>query len=431
MNSRDAPHRSHQVVVTGYGAISALGVTADALRQSMQADISGLRTVTRFDASQYPTSFAAEVADFDPGAMLDRKQARRMDRFTQFASVAAREAVTHAALDVSADPTRVGVVLGTAFGGVETFVQTTEVMLSKGPKRISPFAVPMTIPNIAPGMIAIDLGARGPAFAYASAFASSANALGEAMRMIQAGRADAMIAGGAEAPVTGILMAGFAALQSLSQRNDDPAHAVRPFDFHRDGCALGEGAAMLVLERRDHALARGATILAELAGYGSTADAWHDVQIAPEGEGLARAMRLALDEAGVEPAKVGYLNAHGTGTTMNDELETVAIKTAFGNAANHLPISSTKSRTGHLLGAAGALEAVITIQALEDGLLPCTLNLETPDPACDLDYIPGEPRPAAIDVAMTDSMGFGGHNVSLVFRKPDSSYSDLQVGCRF
>lgn len=417
MSSQDANNEPHRVVITGYGAISALGNTADALRASMRGNTSGLRAITRFDASEYPTSFAAEVVDFDAGSVLDRKQARRMDRFTQFASVAAREAVTRASLDVSADSTRVGVVLGTAFGGVETFVQSTEVMLTKGPKRISPFAVPMTIPNIAPGMIAIDLGARGPAFAYSSAFASSANALGEAMRMIQAGRADAMIAGGAEAPITGIMLAGFAALQSLSRRNDDPARAVRPFDLHRDGCALGEGAAMLVLERRDRALARGATILAEFAGYGSTADAYHDVQIAPEGEGLARAMRIALDEADATAGDVGYLNAHGTGTTMNDELETVAIKTAFGDAARQLPVSSTKSRTGHLLGAAGALEAVIAIQAMEDALLPSTLNLETPDPACDLDYIPGASRPATIDIAMTNSMGFGGHNVSLVFRR--------------
>lgn len=417
MSNRTAPDESQRVVVTGYGAICALGNTADALRASMRGTKSGLRTITRFDASAYPTSFAAEVVDFDPGSILDRKQARRMDRFTQFASVAAREAVMRAGLDVSADPTRVGVVLGTAFGGVETFVQSTEVMLTKGPKRISPFAVPMTIPNIAPGMIAIDLGARGPAFAYASAFASSANALGEAMRMIQSGRADTMIAGGAEAPITGIMMAGFAALQSLSRRNDDPAHAVRPFDLHRDGCALGEGAAMLVLERHGRAIERGATILAEFVGYGSTSDAYHDVQIAPEGEGLARAMLIALDEAGVAPGEVGYLNAHGTGTTMNDELETLAIKTAFGDAACQLPISSTKSRTGHLLGAAGALEAVIAIQALEDAILPFTLNLETADPACDLDYIPGAARSAVINLAMTNSMGFGGHNVSLVFRR--------------
>ncbi len=408
----------HRVVVTGYGAISALGLTAGALRAAMRGNASGLRTITRFDASEYPTSFAAEVVDFDPGAVLDRKGARRMDRFTQFASVTAREAVAHARLDVAAGPDRVGVVVGSAFGGVETFVQTAEVMLAKGPRRISPFAVPMTIPNIAPGMIAIDLGAKGPAFAYASAFASSANAIGEAMRMIQDGRADVMIAGGAEAPVTGLMLAGFAALQSLSRRNDDPAHAVRPFDLHRDGCALGEGAAMLVLERRDHALARGATILAEFAGYGSTADAWHDVQIAPEGEGLARAMRLAIEESGLAPAGIGYLNAHGTGTAMNDELETVAIKAAFGAAADRLSISSTKSRTGHLLGAAGALEAVIAIQGMEDGWFPATLNLETPDPACDLDYLPGEGRAIAAGAVMSNSMGFGGHNVSLIFRKP-------------
>lgn len=419
MNNRDDSNESPpRVVITGYGAISALGLNAECLRLGVRANTSGLRTITRFDASEYPTSFAAEVVGFDPGAVLDKKQARRMDRFTQFASVTAREAVTHARLDVAADSTRVGVVVGSAFGGVETFVQTAGTMLAKGPKRISPFAVPMTIPNIAPGMIAIDLGARGPAFAYASAFASSANAIGEAMRMIQSGRADTMIAGGAEAPITGIMMAGFAALQSLSRRNDDPAHAVRPFDLHRDGCALGEGAAILVLERRDRALARGATILAEFVGYGSTGDAYHDVQIAPDGDGLARAMTIALDEAGLAPSEVGYLNAHGTGTTMNDELETVAIKSAFGVAARHLPISSTKSRTGHLLGAAGALEAVIAIQALENGILPSTLNLETPDPACDLDYIPGNSRTAVVEAAMSNSMGFGGHNVSLVFRKP-------------
>ncbi len=421
MSNPATPDTSRRVVVTGCGAISALGLTATELRVAMRANRSGLRTITRFDASDYPTSFAAEVVDFDPGAVLDRKGARRMDRFTQFASVAAREAVAQAGLDVAAAPDRVGVVIGSAFGGVETFVQTAETLLSRGPRRISPFAVPMTIPNIAPGMIAIDFGATGPAFAYASAFASSANAIGEAMRMIQAGRADAMIAGGSEAPVTGIMLAGFAALLSLSRRNDDPERAVRPFDLNRDGCALGEGAALLVLEERERAIGRGATILAELVGYGSTADAWHDVQIAPEGAGLARAMQLALDEASLAAADVGYLNAHGTGTAMNDELETVAIKTTFGKAAGRLPISSTKSRTGHLLGAAGALEAVIAIQAMEDGLLPATLNLVTPDPACDLDYIPGESRPANVDVAMTNSMGFGGHNVSLVFREPGYS----------
>jgi 3-oxoacyl-[acyl-carrier-protein] synthase II len=266
-------------------------------------------------------------------------------------------------------------------------------------------------------MIAIDLGAKGPAFAYASAFASAANAIGEGARMVADGRVDAIVAGGAEAPITGLLVAGFGALKSLSLNNADPGHAVKPFDLYRDGCALGEGAAVLVLEARDHALARGATILAELAGYGATADAFHDVQIAPEGEGVARAMRLALADAGIDPGQVGYLNAHGTGTAMNDELETQAIKAAFGCAAGSLAISSTKSRTGHLLGAAGALEAVIAIQAMEDGILPSTLNLETLDPACDLDYIPGASRAHDVDAVMSNSMGFGGHNVSLIFTR--------------
>lgn len=411
----DASPTCRRVVVTGYGAISALGLNAASLREGIRSGGSGLRTITRFDTTGYPTTFAAEVPDFRPEDTLDRKQVRRMDRFTQFASVAAREAVTHAGLDIASDPTRVGVVIGSAFGGVETWVNTVETLITKGPRRMSPFAVPMTIPNIAPGMIAIDLGAKGPAFAYASAFASSANAIGEAARMIEDGRADAMIAGGAEAPITGIMLAGFAAMQSLSANNSDPGHAVKPFDLHRDGCALGEGAAILVLEERDHAIQRNAHIVAELIGYASTADAFHDVQIAPEAEGLARAMNLAIADAAITPSDIGYVNAHGTGTAMNDAYETIALKTVFGDVAASLPISSTKSRTGHLLGAAGALEAVIAIQTLETGCLPSTLNLEIPDPACDLDYIPGEARQATVDTVMSNSMGFGGHNVSLIF----------------
>ncbi len=406
-----------RIAITGYGAISALGIGASTLRQGMAAGISGLKPIERFDTTGYDTRFAAEITGFDPATVLDRKQARRMDRFTQFAMIAAREAVSKSGLDISTNPEGTGVVVGSAFGGVETFTSTVETLLKSGPRRISPFAVPMTISNMAPGMIAIDLDAKGPAFAYASAFASSANAIGEAMRMIQQGRATAMIAGGAEAPITGIMLAGFSAMQSLSENNDDPAGSVKPFDLHRDGCALGEGSAMLVLEDWNHALERGATIIAELAGYGSTADAYHDVQIAPEGEGLSRAMRLALDESSLRPGDIGYLNAHGTGTPMNDAYETTSIKHVFGEAATSLPISSTKSRTGHLLGAAGALEAVISIQAMEDSLLPFTLNLSTPDPECDLDYIPGTPRKKAVNAVMSNSMGFGGHNVSLVFTK--------------
>lgn len=414
---RSSDQVSRRVAITGYGAICALGQTVDAIGNALYANVSGLRTITLFDASDFSSTFAAEVSDFRPGDVLDRKQARRMDRFTQFAMIAARQAVAHSGLDIAADPTRTGVLIGSAFGGIQTFSDAVETMLTKGPRRVSPFAVPMTIPNIAPGMVAIDLGAKGPTFAYASSFASSANAIGEAMRMIQTGRADAVIAGGAEAPITGIVMAGVASMQSLSDRNDDPERAVKPFDLQRDGTALGEGAAMLVLEDHNRAVARGATVLAELVGYGSTADAVHDVQIAPRAEGLARSMGLALDEAGMSHGEVGYLNAHGTATPMNDALETEAIKTVFGKAAWSLLISSTKSRTGHLLGAAGAVEAVISILAMQGGLLPSTLNLETPDPACDLDYIPGGPRSVSVEAAMSNSMGFGGHNVSLLFRR--------------
>jgi 3-oxoacyl-[acyl-carrier-protein] synthase II len=383
----------------------------------MRENRSALRTITRFDAADHATRFAAEVADFVPGDWLDRKASRRMDRFTQFAAVAAREAVAMSGLDVEKAPDRVGVVTGSAFGGVETFTATVGTLLEQGPRRIGPFAVPMSIANMAPGVIAIDLGATGPAFAYASAFASGANAIGEGMRMVRAGRADAVVAGGAEAPIHPLILAGFSAMQAMSERNDDPGGAVKPFDLERDGCALGEGAAMLVLEARDHAVARGAPIIAELAGYGTTSDAFHVVQLAPDGEGIARAMNLAMAEAGIAPAEVGYLNAHGTGTTMNDAYETAAIHAAFGAAAPHLAISSTKSRTGHLLGAAGALEAVISLQAMEDGVLPATLNLVTPDPACDLDYIPGASRDQPVAAVLSNSMGFGGHNVSLLFRR--------------
>ncbi len=406
-----------RVAITGYGAISALGHTGTELRAAMAASVRGLRPITRFDPTGYDVRFAAEVIDFRPEDRIDRKQARRMDRFTQFAIVAALEALEMSGLDVSADPERVGVVLGTAFGGVETFTQAVETLVTKGPRRLGPFLVPMVIPNIAPGMLAIELGAKGPAFSYAASFTSGANAIGEAARMIQHGRADAMVCGGSEAPVSGLMVAGFDALGSLSQSNDDPGHAVKPFDLHRNGCALGEGGAVLVLEAWDVAIARGATIIAELVGYGATADAFHDVQIAPAAEGVVRAMRIALDDAGIAPSTVGYVNSHGTGTDMNDAYETLALQAVFGSRGVAPPVSGTKSRTGHLLGAAGALEAVIALQVLEGGVLPSTLNLETPDPACDLDYIPGASRHHAIDVAMSNNMGFGGHSTSLIFRK--------------
>jgi 3-oxoacyl-[acyl-carrier-protein] synthase II len=409
------------VVVTGYGAISALGHDAEAHRVSVRQPWSGLRTITRFDASGYPTRFAAEVSEFDPIAHFGRKEARKLDRFTQLAMVASREAVTMASLDVSSMGERTGVLIGSAFGGAESLTAAMTELLSDGPRRLSPFTVPLWVPNMAAGAVAIDLGTKGPVFAPASAFGSSANAIGEGARMIECGRADVVIAGGAEAPICGPLLAGFAAMQSLSRNNDDPERAVKPFDLHRDGCAIGEGAAVLVLEHRDHAIARGATIVAEVAGYGSTTDAFHEVQIAPAAEGLVTAMRQALAESGLPPNEVGYLNAHGTGTTMNDAYETGAIKDVFADAAWSLAISGTKSRTGHLLGAAGALEALIAIQAMEDGIVPSTLNLDTADPECDLDYVPGEARHVNLNAVMSNSMGFGGHNVSLIFSKPASA----------
>lgn len=407
----------HRVVVTGLGVLSALGAASAELWASLTAGRSAIAPIERFDVSDYRTRFAAEMPSFDATAFLDRKQARRMDRFTQFAVVAARQAVAQSGIEVRADPERVAVVIGSALSGFETFETATETMLFKGPRRVSPFAVPMTIPNMAPGTVAIDLGAKGPAFAHASAFASAAHAIGEGMRMIEDERADVVIAGGSEACITPLALAGFDAMGSLSRRNDEPQRAVRPFDRERDGCAMAEGAAVLVLETLDGARKRGATILAEMAGYGATADAFHEVRLAPEGEGIARAMTLSMQDAQLDPSAIGYLNAHGTATVMNDAYETTAIRHAFGSNADSLAISSTKSMTGHLLGAAGGLEAAIAIMAMNDGVLPPTINLENPDPDCDLDYIPCQARTVQVDAVMSNSMGFGGHNVSLVFRK--------------
>ena len=404
-----------RVVVTGMGAISALGHGIGDIWSAMLAGETGIDTIRSFDPTGLSTTFAAEIGDLPVDELLGRKQARRMDRFTQLAVIAARQAVSQSGLDIAREPERTGVIIGSALSGFKTFVTATETMLTAGPRRVSPFAVPMTIPNMAPGTVAIDVGAKGPAFAHASAFASGAHAIGEGVRMIQDGRADAILAGGAEAPVMPLAVAAFAAMGSLSQGNATPTHAVRPFDLHRDGCALGEGAGVLMLEARDHAIARGAEILAEIVGYCTTADAFHEVRLAPEGDGIARAMAGAIADAGIPPSAIGYLNAHGTATVMNDAYETAAIKSAFGDAAAGLSISSTKAMSGHLLGAAGGLEAIISIKALRTGILPPTINLETPDPACDLDYIPAVPRHRQIDAAMSNSMGFGGHNVSLIF----------------
>lgn len=404
-----------RVVVTGVGGLCAIGNTVPDIWKAAIAGQSGVAPITRFDASGYETTFAGEVKGFDPANEIGRKDSRRLDRYSQFAVVASRQAVADAGLDVSQDPERIGVLIGTGMGGMETFEAGTESLLGGGPRRVSPFFVPMLLANMASGNVAIDLGAKGPNFAPVSACAASAHAIGEACRMIRSGVADVIIAGGAEAPITRMGVAGFSAMGALSTRNDDPAAASRPFDAGRDGFVLAEGAASLVLESLDHALARGARILGEVLGYGLTDDSNHMVQPAPGGEGAARAMQLALADAGLETSQIGYINAHGTSTPLNEKLETQAIKRAFGDLAPRIPISSTKSMTGHLLGAAGALEAVLTLQALQTGILPPTINQTDPDPDCDLDYIPNEARGATIEYAMSNSMGFGGHNVSLIF----------------
>lgn len=407
-------HHERRVVVTGMGALCAIGNDVETIWASAIAGRSGIAPITRFDADGYETRFAGEVKDFDPAGTIGRKESRRMDRFSQLAVMATREAVAMSGLDIAAEPTRVGVLIGTGMGGIETFESGAEALFNGGPRRVSPFYVPMLLANMASGNVAIDIGAKGPNYAPVSACAASGHAIGEGALMIRRGDADAMIVGGGEAPVTRLGIAGFGSMGALSKRNDDPAKASRPFDGERDGFVLAEGGAALVIEEREHAIARGATILAEVLGYGTTDDANHMVQPGPGGEGAARAMEIALQDAGVAASDIGYLNAHGTSTPMNEKLETEGIKRAFGKHAYDLPISSTKSMTGHLLGAAGALEAIFTIRALTTGILPPTINQETPDPDCDLDYIPNVAREVSISVAMTNSMGFGGHNVSLI-----------------
>ncbi len=408
-----------RVVVTGIGGICAVGHTATEIWESIAAGKSGIGPITRFDPEEFETQFAGEVKEFDPAERVGRKESRRMDRYTQLSIVAAREAVAQSGLDIPAEAERVGVLVGTGMGGMETFEAGTETLLTRGPKRISPFFVPMMLPNMASGNVSIDIGAKGPNFATVSACASSGHALGEAALMIRNGYADVMVTGGGEAAVTRMGIGGFNAMGALSRRNEAPEKASRPFDLDRDGFVLAEGAAVLVLEARDHAIARGATILAEVAGYGTTDDANHMVQPAPGGEGAARAMTIALADAGIGPAGIDYINAHGTSTPLNERLETQAVQRVFGDRAGSVPISSTKSMTGHLLGAAGSLEALITILAMRANLLPPTINQETPDPDCPLDTVPNVARPGEIRYAMSNSMGFGGHNVSLVLALPD------------
>jgi 3-oxoacyl-[acyl-carrier-protein] synthase II len=407
-----------RVVVTGVGAVGPVGLDAAAVWAAARDGRSGIATITRFDTTGFATTFAGEVRGFDADAAVGRKEARRMDRYSQFAVAAAREAAAQAGLSIdAAEAPRVAVLVGTAIGGLETLEGAAQTLAERGPDRLGPFVIPMLLPNMASGQVAIALGASGSNFAPTSACASAAHAIGEAAGMIRRGEVDAAIAGGSEAPITKLGVAGFNAMGALSTRNDDPAGASRPFDAERDGFVLAEGAAILVLEERERALARGATALGELAGYGSTDDAHHIVQPAPGGEGAVRAMRLALADAGLAPAAIDYLNAHGTSTPLNEKLETQAIKTVFGGAAGRLPVSSTKSVTGHLLGAAAAIEAVICLGALGEGCIPPTINYRTPDPECDLDCVPNAARAASLRHVMSSSLGFGGHNAVLIFSK--------------
>jgi 3-oxoacyl-[acyl-carrier-protein] synthase II len=409
---------SRRVVVTGLGCVSPVGGTVEESWQAMLAGRSGVGPLTLFDASRLSVRIGAEVKEFDPHAHLDRKEARRMDRFTQFAMVAAAEAVRHARLEgegaVPADGDRVGVLIGSGIGGIATLEEEIRTAFDRGPDRVSPFFIPMMICDMASGQVSIRHGFRGPNSCVVTACATGTNAIGDATAIIRRGDAEVMLAGGAEAAVTYSSVAGFAACRALSTRNEEPQRASRPFDAGRDGFVIGEGSAVLVLEELEHALGRGVEPLAEVLGYGMSADAYHITQPAPEGTGAARAMLAALADARLQPTDVDYVNAHGTSTGPNDRNETAALKAVFGEHAYRLPVSSTKSMTGHLLGAAGALEAMVCVQAIRNGLVPPTINYEAPDPECDLDYVPNERRAVRVGVAMSNSFGFGGHNATLI-----------------
>ena len=409
---------TRRVVVTGIGMITALGHNACDNWEAMAAGRSGIASITLFDPSGYESRVAGEVKDFDPSKYMDRKEARRADRVTQLAFVAANEALAQSGYDpASSSGEDFAVIIGTAIGGIATLIAEYDTLREKGPSRVSPFLMPMMLSDMTSGQLSIKLGARGVNYCLVSACASGADSIGEAANIIRRGDAEVALAGGTEAAITPISMAGFSAAKALTTSNDDPATASRPFDKTRDGFVMGEGAGLLVLESEEHAITRGARILAELAGYGATSDAFHITQPDENGEGAARAMRKALKQAGLLPDDIEYLNAHGTSTLMNDKLETLAIKKVFADYAYTLPISSTKSMTGHLLGAAGAVEAAVCIQAMQHSVIPPTANYRTPDPDCDLDYVPNVARSAGIEAAMTNSLGFGGHNASLIFRR--------------
>ncbi len=409
-----------RVVVTGLGLITSLGNDLAPNWEALTQGKSGVSKITTYDTSQFRVHFAAEIKQFDPLLYMDRKEARRNDPYEQLAIATTKQALAQSGLNITPENAEdVGVYIGSGIGGLVTLHEQFSVLHEKGPDRISPFFITMMIIDGAPGIVSILTGAKGPNWAAVSACATSGNTIGEAWETIRRGDAKAMIAGGSEKAVTPIAMAAFDKMTTLSRRNDDPQGASRPFDATRDGFVMGEAAGMLILEELEFAKARGATILAELVGYASTGDAYHITNPAPEGEGLVRAMRRALRKANLRPDQVDYINAHGTSTPPNDSTETQAIKTCFGEHAYKLAISSTKSMTGHTLGAAGAVEAVISVMAIQTGVIPPTINLHHPDPECDLDYVPNKARQATVNVAMSNSMGFGGHNSCLIFQRYD------------
>jgi 3-oxoacyl-[acyl-carrier-protein] synthase II len=403
-------------VVTGMGAVSPLGLDVPSLWQALIGGKSGVERITLFDPEQFETTFAAEVKGFNPADHIEPREAKRMDRYTQLAVVAAFEAVAQARTDFS-NPGEVGVLIGSGIGGLSSLSAQMAVLAEKGPRRVSPLVIPMMITDAAASHISIMLGAKGVNFCATSACSSGADAVGEACEIIRRGDAEVMLAGGSEAAITPIGIAGFNAIGALSRRNDEPHKASRPFDAERDGFVMGEGAGVLVLEGPEHALRRDANILAEVIGYGATSDAYHITQPAEHGEGGAKAMRLALRKASIDASEIDYINAHGTSTQLNDKCETMAVKSALGEYAYRIPMSSTKSMTGHLIAAAGAIEAIICILAIQHNVIPPTINLEHPDPECDLDYVPNEPREKTVRTALSNSFGFGGHNSVLIFRE--------------
>ena len=411
-------YTGNRVVVTGMGVLTPLGLDITTTWEGLVEGKSGIDHITQFDASSLETRFAGEVKGFDPLEYMGRKEARRMDRFSQLAVAASVEAIRDAGLEINdTNKGNIGVLIGSGIGGLLTMSEQVRILIEKGPDRVSPFLVPMMIADMASAQVSIALGARGPNFCPTSACSSGSDAIGTAYEIIKRGDAEAMFAGGSEAIITPIGVAGFSANRALSTRNEAPQQASRPFDAERDGFVIGEGAAILVLEDLAFARERGARIIAEITGYGASSDAVHITQPSEDGEGAARAMQMALRKAGLTPSEIGYINAHGTSTPLNDKVETMAIKTVFGDYAYHVPISSTKSMTGHLLGAAGAIEGAVCIKVINTGVIPPTVNYNNPDPECDLDYVPNKAREARISSAMSNSFGFGGHNSVLVFQE--------------